>query len=283
MVVPPVLTPPPPAPWHLLRITQRENPNLDLPTVTHSPYPAHGTRLFLLDTGVDKNNPEIAKNIRRVVSFVPTEDGVDLNGHGTHIAGVMVGATNGVAQNATLNSYKVLDKDGMGELSWTLQALGSIATQASNAIKNGTMTKPWIISLSVSSGAVDTLADPITMLYKYNVLVTIGASYVFQDVCNRPSDPSTKVLFKSSAHGPCIDLLAPGVDISSINLTGGLTTKSGSSIASAIAASVAAIAVAERNYTTVDSVITALKETATRIDRSLIPADTSNLLVYSLF
>jgi subtilisin family serine protease len=59
----------------------------------------------------------------------------DQNGHGTHVAGI-IGAKNntigvlGVASGASLVSLRVLDKDGEGNLSYIIQALAYINTNA---------------------------------------------------------------------------------------------------------------------------------------------------------
>jgi subtilisin family serine protease len=44
---------------------------------------------------------------------------MDDNGHGTHVAGIVLG----VAPNASLYAFKVLNIDGEGKVSWAMKGL----------------------------------------------------------------------------------------------------------------------------------------------------------------
>jgi subtilisin family serine protease len=88
-------------------------------------------RVFVIDTGVDVNHPDINLNLDQAdsMSFVPTEPTIqDFNGHGTWTASAVGAPINvvgisGVAPRVTLVSGKVLDAAGSGEFIWTDQAL----------------------------------------------------------------------------------------------------------------------------------------------------------------
>src|SRR6185436_18857047 len=61
--------------------------------------------------------------------------GHDGDGHGTHVAGIIAGAGagdkvqfRGMAPEATLHVYKVLDDGGSGNDSWIIKALDHIAS-----------------------------------------------------------------------------------------------------------------------------------------------------------
>ena len=68
-----------------------------------------------------------------------TGDTADAYGHGTHVAGIIAGAfdfpgktrgltkLSGIAPQAKLHIYKVLDNDGVGDDSWIIKALDHIA------------------------------------------------------------------------------------------------------------------------------------------------------------
>ncbi len=77
--------------------------------------------------------------IREAVSFVPSEDTVDRNGHGTHVASTIAGsgaasggANKGVAPGADLLVGKVLDEFGQGQDSWVIDGM-EWASQAQDA------------------------------------------------------------------------------------------------------------------------------------------------------
>ncbi|MGZ8884700.1 MAG: S8 family serine peptidase, partial [Halobacteriota archaeon] len=71
-----------------------------------------GVKVALLDTGIDTESKEL--KIADGVSFVPTEATYDdLNGHGTHVAGILAAVKDdlgliGVAPNVDLYAVKVL-------------------------------------------------------------------------------------------------------------------------------------------------------------------------------
>ncbi len=94
-----------------------------------------GVMVFVLDSGIDAENPDIAPNLNSELSksFVPGENwniqpGNYFN-HGTHVAGTIAGADNGygiigIAPEATLVAVKVLSEfTGSGSFSWLVEAL----------------------------------------------------------------------------------------------------------------------------------------------------------------
>lgn len=92
-----------------------------------------GTTVAVVDTGVDYTHPALGGDFgsgHKVVvghDFV-NEDGDprDDNGHGTHVAGIVAGDGDdmtGVAPEATLAAYKVLDRFGNGRLSDVMAGL----------------------------------------------------------------------------------------------------------------------------------------------------------------
>lgn len=95
-----------------------------------------GKTAWILDTGIDFDHPDLTVDIARSRSFLggsTTAD--DENGHGTHVAGIIGGKNNtigvlGVASGATLISCRILDKDGKGTLSSTIQALAYVNANA---------------------------------------------------------------------------------------------------------------------------------------------------------
>ncbi|MDP9329085.1 MAG: S8 family peptidase [Actinomycetota bacterium] len=85
---------------------------------------ANGVNVAVIDTGIDLRHPDLAANIvggTNCSSGGPKSYG-DVNGHGTHVAGIVAALDNGigvigVAPQAKLWSVRVLDKDGFG--SWS--------------------------------------------------------------------------------------------------------------------------------------------------------------------
>ncbi len=99
---------------------------------THSTSPAtgNGVRVAILDTGIDTDNQEFTGRIILCESEMGTAEPTceDLNGHGTHVAGI-VGATGvnnsakGVAYDVSYLIDKVLDQSGSGYLSGVIDGI----------------------------------------------------------------------------------------------------------------------------------------------------------------
>lgn len=94
-----------------------------------------GTVVAVVDTGIDDQHPDLQKNVIGGRGFVPGEPGYqDLNGHGTHVAGVIAanGKILGMAPDAKLLAVKVLNKNGFGSfmsinqgLAWARKWVGA--------------------------------------------------------------------------------------------------------------------------------------------------------------
>ena len=103
---------------------------IDAPEAWNAGYTGNGARVFILDSGIDADNPDLAPNLNKLlsVSFVPGENYYVKDGsffsHGTHVAGIIAAADNswgviGVAPHAEIVAVKVLSEDsGSGEFSW---------------------------------------------------------------------------------------------------------------------------------------------------------------------
>lgn len=95
-----------------------------------------GKRVWIIDTGIDFDHPDLTVNTTLSRSFIPDQPSADdENGHGTHVAGVIGGKNNtfgvlGVASGASLISLRVLNKEGEGKLSYIIQALSYINANA---------------------------------------------------------------------------------------------------------------------------------------------------------
>jgi subtilisin family serine protease len=104
-----------------------------------------GVRWAILDTGLRFDHPhfEPYKNIEQIWDCtrqgppVRAAGDLDLDGHGTHVAGIVAGTSRdkvvqGIAPQAKLVVYKVLKEDGSGEDAWIIKALDHIAEQNEN-------------------------------------------------------------------------------------------------------------------------------------------------------
>ena len=101
-----------------------------------------GVAWAILDTGIAASHPHFKSHNNIAAQWDCTEVGppktgevTDESGHGTHVAGIIAGtgageqaAYRGMAPEATLHIYKVLDDHGRGSDAWVIKALDHIAS-----------------------------------------------------------------------------------------------------------------------------------------------------------
>ncbi|KAJ1917040.1 hypothetical protein IWQ60_007905 [Tieghemiomyces parasiticus] len=95
-----------------------------------------GIKVGILDSGIDYNHPAFGScyktpgcRIQYGGNYVNDTDRADpldtCNGHGTHVAGVLAGnhqEFRGVAPNATLGIYRIMDCKGVAPTNWVIKA-----------------------------------------------------------------------------------------------------------------------------------------------------------------
>ncbi len=198
--------------------------------------------VWVIDTGIDLDHPDLNVDTQRSRSFVTGQTSADdLNGHGTHVAGV-IGAKNnnagvtGVASGARLVALKVLDQLGEGKLSGVIQAVNYV-------LQNGKSGDVVNMSLG-GEGVSATLERLITQAANAGILFAIAAG---NDGANSDAYSPARVnhanVFTVSAmsrtnrfasfsnFGPSVDVCAYGVSIRSTYKDGRYATLSGTSMA----------------------------------------------------
>lgn len=229
-------------PWHF-----------DTIAVAQRPGTGAGVHVFILDTGINTNHAEFNG---RAIPWSDPSDGknvcgnsngcaFDNHGHGTHVAGSVAGETTGVAPAARLYAVKVLSDQGSGATSWILAGMSNVA--------EATTLRPATMTMSLGGPrSGDSYRLAIDELNDAGVSVVVAAGNEFQDACNFGpayvpnaitvgATDSDDVRATFSNWGSCVDIFAPGVDISSADASGGLVEMSGTSMACPVAAGGVAI------------------------------------------
>jgi hypothetical protein len=218
-------------------------------------YTGDGVDIAILDTGINGNHDDLRHGIgstsSRIVvnkTFVPGNDTMDHDGHGTFITGILVGNGDssggnitGLVPDANIWNVKVLDDNGEGDDSWTENALDWIISLDE---------KPDIISISFGSpdplpGIETRLAelwlDGITIIVAagndgpdyYTVdspgsvldVITVGACTVDEYLLSFSSEgPAGNYFYKP-------DVVAYGAEIVSLDLYSGYVEGHGTSFA----------------------------------------------------
>lgn len=244
-----------------------------------------GITIAIIDTGVNYSHPDLKDNYISNGSYDyinEDNDPMDDHGHGTHCAGIAVGKGNnsnykyvGVAPDAKFYALKIMDNKGNGDYE-------SYSKAMTHAVSLGVD----IVSLSFGTSSPGVPNDPLCEIADNAVnqgIVVVAAagnngSYhnisspgcAQKVICVGASDNNDKIAYFSS-RGPVEwdgnymvkpDIVAPGVSITSTNISGGYSTKSGTSMSTPHVAGAAALVLQENPDFKPDDVKNLLKSTA---------------------
>ena len=226
-------------PWGLDRIDQH---NLPLNGSYSYNSTASNVTVYMVDTGILAGHTQFGG--RAAVAYDTVGGtGVDCIGHGTHVAGTVGGSTYGVAKGARLRGVRVLDCNGSGTLSSVVAGINWVANNA---------VKPAVVTLWPNGPANSTVDSAATNLVNRGIVVVVGAGDNNADACNYSPARASGVITVAASdrndvrapfsnYGPCVELYAPGVNITSAWIGGTATnTISSTSAAAAHVAGVAA-------------------------------------------
>ncbi|MEM2249870.1 MAG: S8 family serine peptidase [Candidatus Bathyarchaeia archaeon] len=145
-------------------------PAIGAPYAWAQGYDGSGIKVAILDTGIWKDHPDLIGKVVAENDF--TEDGtpMDLNGHGTHCAGIVAanGILKGVAPGALLINAKVLGKDGTGQVSWAIKGFEWAAQQGAKIFSMSFGAAP-----TDGTGPMDKAINAI--VEKYNIIAVAAA------------------------------------------------------------------------------------------------------------
>jgi len=227
--------------WGIDRIDQRSRPLSTTFTYTST---GSGVRAYIIDSGITPSHTQFGG--RASVAYDATGgNGLDCNGHGTHVAGTVGGATYGVAKGVSLRGVRV---GTCGSSLYTSDIVEGIDWVRANHVK------PAVANMSLGGGASSSINTATTNLINSGVTVVVAAGNSNTLACNgSPSGVTAAIVVAASTstdarasysnYGSCVDLYAPGSSITSAwySSTTATNTISGTSMASPHVTGVAAL------------------------------------------
>ncbi|MFE7329321.1 S8 family serine peptidase [Streptomyces sp. NPDC057565] len=243
----------------------RSTAQVHAPEAWAAGYDGKGTKVAVLDTGVDAEHPDLVSRVAAAENFTDSKTTDDRQGHGTHTASTVGGSgaasdgrKKGVAPGASLLIGKVLNDQGYGLDSWIIAGMQWAVDQQADVVsmslgnpRIGDCTDPmaqatkqlsqnkhtlFVIAAGNSGSSTETVSSPGCV----PSVLTVGA--VDRD--------DTTAWF--SSRGPVAvthtlkpEIAAPGVDISAASAGGrgvyAYRTMSGTSMATPHVAGAAAV------------------------------------------
>ena len=272
------------ATWGLDRIDQAS-----LPLSSTYTYGSTGTGVtaYVIDTGILLSHSEFGGRAVWGTNTTGDLQNTDCNGHGTHVSGTIAGQTYGVAKSADLVAVKVLGCTGSGSWSGVISGI--------NWVIDNHKTGKAVANLSLGGSASSTIDTAINYLVDDGVVTVVAAGNDGRDACKSSPARAPKAitvaasdindrLASFSNHGKCVDVIAPGVGITSSINTGVdySATWNGTSMASPHVAGAIARFIQNNSWTTVGTLPTTLfTSNKIALSSAAKSSGTPNKLIYA--
>ena len=184
-----------------------------------------GVHVYVIDSGIRMTHREFGGRADSLGDWIGDgRNGQDCHGHGTHVAGVVGGATYGVAKGARIHSLRVLDCEKTGLTSGVTAAVDWVTRHAA---------RPAVINLSIENYGLTpnslALETAVSGAIAAGIPVVTIAGNWGSDDCQRvvpgrvPTAITVAMVARNNRRAPdsnfgrCVDVFAPGTDILSSN------------------------------------------------------------------
>ena len=271
--------------WGLDRIDQRPVPLSG--TYSYPDEGGAGVTAYVIDTGIRSDHVDFAGRVAPGMTVFNDGRGTeDCNGHGTHVAGTLGGSRYGVAKAVTLVPVRILNCHGGGAASGIIAALEWI-------VGHHVPGTPAVVNMSFGNFNFSAVRGPIVEAFQAGLSIVVAAGNSAIDACGVVpnslqtiivgASDSTDTVADFSNQGPCVDVFAPGVGITSAFPSSSTDTRtfSGTSGAAPHVAGAVAVLRGQNPLLSPWDVQQAIVAAATPGVLKNVNADTPNRLLYS--
>ena len=272
------------ATWGLDRIDQQTLPLSTTYTYTQT---GAGVDAYVIDTGIRFTHSEFGgRAVAGIDEVTAGGSAADQHGHGTHVAGTIGGVTFGVAKGVRLISVRVLDATGGGTIAGVTAGVDWVTANHT--------TRPAVANMSLGGGLSSTLDAAVRSSIADGVVYCIAAGNAAANASLvSPADVTEAITVAASDitdrfasfsnFGSVVDVIAPGVNITSSWLTSDVATNilSGTSMATPHVSGAAALFLEANPTATPAQVAAALTGAATPSVIAGVPLSTVNRLLFT--
>ncbi|KAJ9051899.1 proteinase B [Entomophthora muscae] len=288
------------APWGLARVSHKKS--FSFGTFNKYLYDERGgsnVTAYVIDTGINWQHEDFQGRASWGATIPDHDEDEDGNGHGSHCAGTVAGFKYGVSKKTRVVAVKVLRSSGSGTMSdvvkgveWATKAARS---EAAEAQRSGRKHLGSVANMSLGGGFSRALNMAVNAAVDSGIHFAVAAGNDDADACDYSPASAEKAVTVGattinderawfSNWGKCVDVLAPGKDITSIwrGSKKATNTISGTSMASPHVAGVLAYLLSlEEAPISPAALKKKLIALATKGMLSDIPSQTPNLLVFT--
>jgi len=199
----------------------------------------NGVTVYVVDTGLYRASAQFANiTVAAGAGFgVANPDSSDCDGQGTGVASLIAGSTLGAAKGVTLVPLRVLDCNGGGSASDLIDALNYV-------LVNHVPGAPAVVNigLGIEGAVLPELDTAVQNVINAGITVVVAAEFNNVDACQSSpgrvpaaitvaASTSANAEATDTSYGSCIDLYAPGQDVSIADISGSTLTATGSGTA----------------------------------------------------